>query len=576
MKAGIAWIFALVAAAAFAAEPHPRLFFKEAALAPVRTAVAVPGSHHAEAWARLRARVENGLAAYDGRPGYRASALAREAAFAWRLTREPAFAELAYRTLVASRAADEDQPDNGYGLSRAMMAVGYALAYDACHDAWTPAQRAEILGILRAAADAWPGFRHANVETPHRGSNWVGVTRGGELLQHLAARGDGDYGDRAERIALCVRDLAQHLETAYGPSGWTQEGPGYLEYTFGFLAPAVYAARAAGFAELGARFDAIAWHRLAAHTFSFRENHAQLQSGVAGPVSTDEGLASLIWPTVPAAERGAYRFFYDRHLGVKALRPTYDARRAGTVWAMLFYPADVPEAEPVARPLFDAAKGAYFFRNRWRDRDDVLVSLVTRADSHSHAWQQAETWQTAIMAFDTTFAGGPGKERGPEFFSKLLIDGRTERRVPEHGARELGAEAWAHGGGAVVSDAAANFGLTVAKRRFAVDFAPRDGVAAVIRIDDELAHATPFSPTWQWRPEAGVRLEVLPARDGVPAGFVMHGRNGWLRGWIVAPAGAEITATDRVAVTLPAQRDVRFRAVLALGQGTLPARPPGE
>ena len=35
--------------------------------------------------------------------------------------------------------------------------------------------------IMTRAAGQWPSFRHANVDSPHKGSNWTGVTRGGYL-----------------------------------------------------------------------------------------------------------------------------------------------------------------------------------------------------------------------------------------------------------------------------------------------------------------------------------------------------------------------------------------------------------
>lgn len=541
---------------------HPRLFVTADRIAQVREAIRQPG-HHAAAFAQMRARLERGEEAYTGRSGYRRSALAREAAFAWQVTREVRYATLAYATLMASRTLDDDQPDKGYGLSRAMMAVGYALAYDWCFDGWTEQQRADVLAVLLAAADNWPNFEHPNVRTEHKGSNWVGVTRGGELIQHLAARGDGEYGRRDDRIALCVADLTQHVKTAYGPSGWTQEGPGYLEYTFGFLAPAVYAARAAGFDELWREFQRHDWPRLAMMSRTFRERQAMLMSGVSGSHSSNEGFASLLWPLVGDAERGAYRFFYDRHAGVLSPTPSFDGNRAGTIWALLYYPESVGAAEPVVAPLFDAEKGAYFFRNRWRDRDDVLISLITRNDHHGNAWSQPEAWQIAISAFDTSFAEGPVKERGPEFFSTLLIDGQTLQRPNRPGSREIRAEAGRRGGGTVVSDASAASGLREARRRFTVDFPATGRAAALISVRDELAAEAPFVATWQLRPERGVAVEEIA---GTTRGFRLRKGPAWLEARILSPGNVRVHPGRPVRVEAQPANHVEWHVEIEIGR----------
>jgi hypothetical protein len=552
------------------AEP-PRLFLTPALEYSLRAKVAQPG-HHGEAFAALRQRVARGREAYDGRPGYQASALAREAALAYRLTGDPAYADLAYSALAHARAEDQDQPDRGYGLSRAMMSLGYAIAWDWCRDAWSPGQRDAIFATMRAAADAWPNFRHGNVEAAHKGSNWVGVTRGGEFLLHLAARGFDDYGDRTDRLELCVADLRQHLRTAYGPSGWTQEGLGYLQYTFGFLAPAALAARDTEWPELWHEFAAIDWDRVATFALSFRPGQPMLQSGVGGERVYNEGFASLVFPTVPPERLGAYRFFYDRHMGILSPTPSYDGQRAGALWSVLLYRDEVAPAPPAGGPLIDARKGAYYFRNRWQDADDILLSLMMRNSHHSHGWAQQETFGLAIMAFDTTFAAGPGKERAPEAYSKLLIDGiDPPRGFP--GARLLAAYPDAHGGGTLIVDGAANLGLERAERRFTVDFSGRTGVPARLLIADDLSAREPFVATFQIRPGPG--LSVESGRDLAGPWFLLRRGDAWLKGWSLGPETHSVIAGTHAQVRTPRSTRHRLQLVLALGRGEPPAAPPG-
>jgi hypothetical protein len=561
--------------------PRPRLFVTPERLGRLRALVrGRRGTHHRDAFDQLRARVAAGAGAYGtGKAGYRRSALAREAALAHLVTGDRSLAARAFDALVESEK-DEDRPDSGYGLSRAMMCLGHALAYDWCHGAWTPEQRAHTLAVMRRAADAWPAYSHPNIETAHKGSNWVGVCRGGELLLHLAARGDGDYGDRTDRIRLCAADLRRHLATAYGPaSGWTQEGIGYLQYTFGFLAPAALAARdTPGLEPLWDDFARIAWHRLALHALSFRAGHEMLQSGVGSERVYDEGYASLIAATVPPAERGAYRYWYDRHMGVKAARPTYDSDRAGTVWALLLYPDDARPADPAGipalrGPLLDREKGVCFFRDRWRDADDVLVSLVWRADHHGNAWSQDETLQIGLMGLDSLWAAGPGKEREPALYSKILVDGAAKEPAQGKG-RLLDFRPAPDGGGRVVADGAANLGLRRAVRDLTVAFPGRPDRRAVLRLRDTLEGDAPHAFTWQLHTGTGVTAE---ADEGART-FLLRRGDAWLKGWVTAaPAGSKIgAAPGALRVVAPSAREAEFAVTLQLGRGPVPTdEPPG-
>lgn len=555
---------------------HPRLFLSEPAAEELRIGIST-SEHHREAFRLLRVRLDQGVSAYDGRTGYRRSALAREAALAYRITQDRSFAELAYATLIASRAADEDQPDRGYGLSRAMMCLGYAIAYDWCWTAWNDHQRAEILGILRAAAEAWPGFHHANVQTEHRGSNWVGVTRGAEFILHLAARGDGDYGARTDRLALCAADLSQHMRTAYGPSGWTQEGLGYLHYTFAFLGPAVLASRGTEWESLFEQFRQITWYRLAWHAHSFRPGQRMLQSGVGGERIYTEGFASLVFAATPPEALPAYRFFYDRHMGVRASPGDrardvrFDGQRAGSLWALLLYPA-TGEAAIEDGPLIDPAKGAYYFRDRWQDRDDILLGLMMRNDHHSHAWAQPETFGLAIMGYDATFAAGPGKERAPELASRVIIEGiEPPRALP--GSRLIRFEPGNNRGGTLLVDGAANLGLTIARRRFTVEFPPSGATRAIIVMDDHFAAATPFSPIVQLRPGDGI--VASQGSDGPVPWFLLRAERGWLKAWALAGTQPTIETTGPARIRLLVAREHQLTTVLVLGSGEPPSGAPG-
>lgn len=508
---------------------HPRLFLNETRLSELRRGIGKPG-HQQSAWRSMEARLLEGVSGYGGRGGYAKSIYVRELAFAAQLTGKAEYCRTAHGMVLAAQT-DEDRADTGYGLSRAMMSMGFAMAYDWCYPMWGESERETVRGILKRAADAWPEFRHANVDSAHKGSNWAAVTRGGELILHLAARGDGDYGQREDRVELCLRDLAQHMKTAYGEFGWTQEGTGYLEYTFGFLAPAVLAARDVGRPELFEQMRKIRWWQLAELSLSFRAGHNMLQSGVSGEASTIEGMSSLMLELTPAEHLPGYVYWYDRHTGRLSPKPHYDGRRAGTIWAMLYYPDRVEPKAPAVEAALDGAKGAFFFRNRYRDANDILLSLVSRNDHHSHAWHQAETYQISLMAFDSSFAIGPVKERDVKLYSKPFVDGKPDVKVGL--GRTLSAKATADGGGVVELEAGENFGIAQARRRFAVSF-PGEG-RGVIEIEDDFSDRVEHDWVWQMRPGAGVSVEVKENE------FTLRGKNGTVTGIV---KGATVEGGD--------------------------------
>lgn len=148
----------------------------------------------------------------------------------------------------------------------------------------------------------------------------------------LAAALAADNG--APRLLL-EAELETALRTAYGPSGPTPEGLGYLQYTFGFLGPAALAARTTEWPELAHECAAIAWDRAAAFALSFRTGQPVLQSDVAGERDSHEGFARLTFATVPAERLGADRFCGDQHRGTLSPSPAYDGQRARALWAIL-------------------------------------------------------------------------------------------------------------------------------------------------------------------------------------------------------------------------------------------------
>ncbi len=561
----------------------PRLFATPDRLAAVRAAVQAPGSHHAEAFAAMKARVEkNDFTVYGGdakNSNYARSWLVREAALAYLITGDARYAAQAHRVIVdmyEKPGGDNRLPHRGYGLSRAMTGLALAFGHDWCGGAWTEAQRAFVQAKADEALQAWTKYGHANLGDA-KASNWVAVCRGGELLLML---GVGEEKARADRYQRLKRDLRVHMRNGFGDLGVSQEGIGYTEYPGAFLLPACYAAADLGDTELMEEARKHAWWKLAMYTHNFQPHDRKvLQTGVAHSSNYDEGWASLLLNHAPPDRMPYVLWWYDRHMGrlaPGAPRDKFDADRAGTTWSLLYYPTDVQPKDPTGVFPVGVAdqRGYYFFRNRWKDANDLQASLMADTVHHGHAWDQPEVFALNLMGFHTRFIGGPGKSRDDALYSTLLVDGKYNIKdsVKKPGRKvhfEAGpGEAYALVGGGALYEA---LGCAQAERHMFVKMSPAVGLLATL---DRAASDGP-SRTWTWQANLGSEKDdggvtVTAATESGRPTFLIKGRDGWVKGWVLSPADAEIKTGDPFRIETKGPK-AEIWVVLLAGQGAPPA-----
>ncbi len=536
---------------------HPRLFVTEDRIAAIRKAIQVAGSHHAEAYAQLRKRVETGKIDPYNDTKYGRSYAMREAAMLSLLATDQAekkrWADQAYRFIQAVY----DDPDaratplKGSGLARAMMSLGLAIAYDWCYPTWTAEQRRYVEGKIDQALDRWPRFGHANVSGLYA-SNWAAVTRGGELVLMLAR---GAEKQRADRYKKIKGNLIRHMTFGFGDLGVSQEGVGYTEYPGGFLLPACYAAESVGDNDLVDKARSIGWSTLAMYSHSFQGRERKfVQTGVAHTSNFNEGWLSLLLHHAGDDHLPYYLWFYDRAMGVKsAMDPAvrFDGERAGTVWALVYYPTDVQPANPNGKmpQAVGDKRGYYFFRNRWYDANDIQASIMADHVHHRRAWDQPENLAINLLALNARFVGGPGKGRDAEAYSTLLIDGKYNFR----GAVDLTGKtvkfAPAAKGGLAIVDGGGLYkklGVDQARRQMLVRFSDPEDNAAILSTLDRVEADGNHTYTWQVNLGSDRDDGDIKVSKGSEAGrpqFQMKGGNGVVTGWVVSPANAKITST---------------------------------
>ncbi len=571
-----------------AAEKHPRLFLTDQKVAEIKKAIGVEGSHHAEAFGALKSWVDTkGRQPHDPKSknwNYERAFMGRGAAFVHVITGEKKYAELAFAVLKDVHdkpGPDKRLPDQlkTYGLAKATVGEGFALAYDWCYHAWSQAQRDYIKNVLKRSLDIWLKYGHSQLSVS-RGSNWAAVCRGAELVMMLASY---EEGDRAKRLKYLVGQLQQHMAIAYGPGGLSQEGIGYTGYGGIYLLEACYALAETGDDTLIKQLDKHAFWKLQMFSgtslVTDQLKRRYLQQGVSGSAINDEGWASLTLRSVPKDQRPYFGWYYDRHMGKLAPgKPSdkYDNQRAAWVWALLCYPTDLETANPaktLGHAHFDYKTGGFFFRNRWQDQNDILFAVFSDLANHK-AWDKREATGIRLIAHGTPFFGGPSKYSGAGLHSRLLVDGKANggKKSGKNGQNVV-AESNSAGGYVIVGGGSTYKSLAVddLQRHVLVDFSLGKD-AAVLSTLDRVKSSKTHAYTWNVnlgddKGDGGIKVAA-----GSEAGrqtFLLKGKNGWVKGWVLHPADARIKTGDPLQIeTKGADTDIWI--AMLVGNGTPP------
>jgi PKD repeat protein len=572
-----ALFFVLGAGVAFGQRPQ-QVFVTDARVTQLQSLVAQAGSHHKAAYDAMKARVDGVPADFSSFPTYNLTGqprdygltwFAREASLVYRITGDAAYAQRAYNALykVYNEPDEFDSRTlvNDSGISRGMMGYGFVFAYNVAWDGLTEAQRTWIRGKITDGLNMWPSFSQTNLGSPYA-SNWNAVCRGSEMMMIL---GSGELDDRRARYETARDGFRSHLLT-YSEHGWTQEGNGYISYGGEFLVPTLIAMRNAGDLSLVDETAENMSALLPMYAGAFTADQSCTQWGVGSPGFDQEGWLSALLGSTPDAETAHYRWFYDRYRGV--LNPAadsakFDQNRAGTTWALICYPDATPAADPtgILPKMLKDSEGGFWFRNRWQDADDTIVSLSADTTAYTKSWDEADAFQINILSGGTHFAGGPGKSRLASDFSTLLVGGVATNDTTHKGKLTESKVAPNGGYGIVSGDQKyVSLGLATSFRHMLVDFTG-GSAPAVISTMDRVTSSSSKDLSWQLNTFS---LPITTSTEsGVPV-FTVTSGDAYLKGWVLTP-GATLTTDPRLRVNISgAAADIWV--VMATGKGTPP------
>jgi hypothetical protein len=536
------------AAVAVADEPAPRrLWIADDAPAKIRQLAQQVGSHHQQVLELLKARVKDpnvyGSAKNNGHHAVEAALLS---ALAESEDERKAFATIAYKAIT-------DWTDVGSAtLGKGMEARCVGLAFNWAYPAWTPLQRQNMRRRAMEVRDAISKIEHGNLRGD-RTSNFMGVIRGGELLLLLGTGADV----KSERCRFLIGELRQYLDNTFGDLGVSLEGPGYTEYPAAFVHAAAIGAAEAGDPTLR---DAIArhafWKLLLYTRVAGQKQAVGTPWGVSEGADLTDGWSSQLLRLIPPDALPQYLWWYDRTTGRRTpdgMLNRFDGARSGSIWSLLFYPAEVTARNPAGDlPAAVADSHGYLFlRNHWEETGTILASLVAQSRTPpSHGWNQPEQLSISLTAHGEPLITGPRKETKASAYSALLVDGKYayENATATMG-RAVAFEPGKSGGYAIVQGGQMyeKLGVKSAVRHLRADFLPKN--AALLSTFDRIQSAG-GEHAYTWQANVGDGVKVTTGNEGGRPFFLLQGAQAFAKGWVLHPAGATVTAGDPLGVTV--------------------------
>lgn len=335
--------------------------------------------------------------------------------FLYQITGEKSYAELGKKCFEWAFGGVRDRDREARyswkqpgGALRAGPSLGwYAVGYDLCYDGWDEEFRRKVAlaiqnyneGKFMSLPELARGARHMPA------SNHWGMQVGGAALALLAIKGDpGVDSQLVEKLlALNAKAMIRNMTEGFGDHGWFPEGDGTgsMSSQIAFI-PALQAWKTAGGLDFvsprpNAPWMTLKWIFLTVARdgrMDFPKRGAYphnvwARTGISGAGYICEGLGG-----VAEYQRPALVWFYDHFLKARDEKSgtafdTPSPYPHHTILAYVNWPFGLAERNPaecIPRAVGDTKWGFYMFRNRWKDANDIVISVQTR---DTRGWHKA-------------------------------------------------------------------------------------------------------------------------------------------------------------------------------------------
>jgi hypothetical protein len=200
-------------------------------------------------------------------------------------------------------------------------------------------------------------------------------------------------------------------------------------------------------------------------------------------------MAGMAFYYAPEEQLGAFRWMYDRFVGLEGDKSWDSDRWGGGLYSVLYYPVDVgPEnpANALGLNYVDESHGLAIFRNRFQGENDIVAVVNAHARQPGGCHGGADTNTIRILGLGSVFVTGSGRTQNTGGQSNLFVG-----EPPNRGNGGLGElvehEFDTSGGGHAVAQGSC-MGVEDHVRRFVADFSGKCGVPALFVNSDTSAN----------------------------------------------------------------------------------------
>ncbi len=420
-------------------------------------------------------------------------------------------------------------------IIRTDPAVGVALAYDLCCDAWDETYRRGIAAALDAKAKQLlrGGGQGWNASLMSNWSANVGAAAG---LTAMAAAGDDGAPDAAATLAQAKRKVDGYLEAAVGTRGWVQESWIYYRYPLGHhLLPFLRCYRQAVDGE-GYKGGPADWYALLfAHAMSAEpcERYVPMVNGGRAEASNHFRSGEMVmgYALLPPRVRPGALWMMRRRYGLEG-DGTFDITLPHhAVFALADWPvgeAAVNPAQVVPRVWEDERKGLCLFRDRWRDGDDFVACFDMCLNTEGGTGRPRCAGGFAVVGLGQRWAVSRTMKRSPRgAFNVVQMDEMAE----DASGHRLDFAGEDDGSGVVSVDLSDVYGVEAgqAVRSFAADYSGHCGAPGLFVVADRIEKGGGV-----WRMHTAGRVEA--AEDGFVIETAEEGVDARLVARVIAPA----------------------------------------
>lgn len=416
------WPVEVAGHVAVQAGEHPRLLFRKADLEKIRAGAKTPEGQAILARLRKQLNGSDGQSmpaqfvqrgqknAPDGSLEYYTFSHAAGFGLLYQITGEKKYADLGRQCMEKAFEGVMDR-DTRYsfrkpgGALRAGPVLGWtALGYDLCYDGWDADFRQKVAGELQNYNEGqWMSLAElARGDRQFPGSNHWGMQVGGAAMALLAIMNDPgvDMNKISPLLEASQRSMKINLTQGFGDGGFFAEGDGTgsMASHIVFL-PALQAWKIAAGKDFyspkpHAQWTSLKWFFLTAlggdpgnlrASFPERGDYPHNIWGRTG--LSGAGYFSVGFGVATEEQKPAILWFYN-HSGMKEA----DAKGGWGLDAPSEYPhhsvlsyvnwpigmAERNPGEVIPHAYRDSYWKFYAWRNRWQDRDDVIISILTQ------------------------------------------------------------------------------------------------------------------------------------------------------------------------------------------------------